>query len=684
MDHNDLTKLATLGDPIAQFNLGVYYHNNEEAKQAAYWWEISAQKGTRDAQFNLGLAYLLGNGVEQDSQEAAYWLRKAWKQGHDSATDPELQYSLARSFEDSSNFQQAYRCYEAAADNGHILAQTNLGRMLMRGDGAKTDYREAMEWFKLSAASGDNIAQHNLGLIYAKGLGVPVDYRQAIKWYSTAAKQGLPESSAALGDFFYANKNEWRDINEAIKWYQLAADQNHLDAQYQLASIYLSGEIPDLSAKQLASNKKKASRLLQNSSDQGHTMAQLKLADLYLEFYEEGGEKDKKLLKKALNLFRFAAEQGHPAAMFMLGSAHFIAPDIINKKEAYDWVVWSLKNPDNEKFERLPIKLYEKAQVARKVLEEDIAKDKEDSSEYNSDKNADVTGTSDSLIKENNSDEGADIAEFNYRRYTTEFDQISHPNELVDSEILRELRQKLDTYLADWKATNQREFEAQFREIYYRNLKNNGLDKCAFTLLVDNSGSMRGRPITVAAMSADILSSTLERCGVKTEILGFTTRSWKGGSAREKWVSEGKRKNPGRLNDLRHIIYKSADSPLRRARSQLGLMLREGLLKENIDGEALIWAHHRLIARPEQRRILMVISDGAPVDDATLSANPGNYLERHLRETIEFIETRSDVELLAIGIGHDVERFYKNATKAIDPEELGNVIMDKLVDLFKN
>ena len=202
------------------------------------------------------------------------------------------------------------------------------------------------------------------------------------------------------------------------------------------------------------------------------------------------------------------------------------------------------------------------------------------------------------------------------------------------------------------------------------------------TLLIDNSGSMRGRPITVAAMSADILARTLERCGVKVEILGFTTRSWKGGAAREKWVNEGKPKNPGRLNDLRHIVYKSADTPWRRSRKNLGLMLREGLLKENIDGEALLWAHNRLLGRAEQRRILMVISDGAPVDDATLSANPGNYLERHLREVIHWIETRSEVELTAIGIGHDVTRYYRRAVTLIDPEELGGTMMQNLTELF--
>jgi cobaltochelatase CobT len=202
------------------------------------------------------------------------------------------------------------------------------------------------------------------------------------------------------------------------------------------------------------------------------------------------------------------------------------------------------------------------------------------------------------------------------------------------------------------------------------------------TLLLDNSGSMRGRPITVAATCADILARTLERCGVKVEILGFTTRAWKGGQSREAWLAAGKPANPGRLNDLRHIIYKSADAPWRRARKNLGLMMREGLLKENIDGEALDWAHKRLLARTEQRKILMMISDGAPVDDSTLSVNPGNYLERHLRWVIEDIETRSPVELIAIGIGHDVTRYYRRAVTIVDAEELGGAMTEKLAELF--
>jgi cobaltochelatase CobT len=202
------------------------------------------------------------------------------------------------------------------------------------------------------------------------------------------------------------------------------------------------------------------------------------------------------------------------------------------------------------------------------------------------------------------------------------------------------------------------------------------------TLLIDNSGSMRGRPIGIAAISADILARTLERCGVKTEILGFTTRAWKGGQARETWLAAGRPPQPGRLNDIRHIIYKKADEPYRRSRQNLGLMMREGLLKENIDGEALLWAHARLVARPEDRRILMVISDGAPVDDSTLSVNSGSYLERHLRQVIGWIEAKSPVELVAIGIGHDVTRYYARAVTIMDAEQLGGTIIEQLAGLF--
>ena len=204
------------------------------------------------------------------------------------------------------------------------------------------------------------------------------------------------------------------------------------------------------------------------------------------------------------------------------------------------------------------------------------------------------------------------------------------------------------------------------------------------SLLIDNSGSMRGRPIAIAAICADILARTLERCGVATEVLGFTTRGWKGGQSREAWLAAGRPPNPGRLNDLRHIVYKRADEPYRHARRHLGLMMREGLLKENIDGEALLWAHNRLIARPEERRILMVISDGAPVDDSTASANGGSYLERHLRQVIEWIEKRSPVELIAIGIGHDVTRYYERAVTIMDADQLAGAMVDQLAQLFES
>ena len=302
-----------------------------------------------------------------------------------------------------------------------------------------------------------------------------------------------------------------------------------------------------------------------------------------------------------------------------------------------------------------------------------------------------------------------------YRAFTTAFDEITDAEDLCDPLELTRLRAQLDQQLSHLQgvvsrlanrlqrrlmAKQTRSWEFDLEEglldaarlsrvvvdpahpLSFKREKETDFRDTVVTLLIDNSGSMRGRPITVAAISADIMARTLERCGVKVEILGFTTRAWKGGNAREKWVAEEKPKNPGRLNDLRHIIYKSADAPWRRARKSLGLMLREGLLKENIDGEALMWAHNRLIARPEQRRILMVISDGAPVDDATLSANAGNYLEQHLREVIGFIETHSPVELTAIGIGHDVTRYYRRAVTIIDAEELGGTMLQNLTELF--
>ena len=303
-----------------------------------------------------------------------------------------------------------------------------------------------------------------------------------------------------------------------------------------------------------------------------------------------------------------------------------------------------------------------------------------------------------------------------YKAFTTQFDETIDATELCDPDELTRLRQLLDQQLSHLQAVVaklanrlQRRLMAQQSRAWEFDLEEGLLDTARLarvvvnpatplsfkrekemdfrdtvvTLLIDNSGSMRGRPITVAAMSADILARTLERCGVKVEVLGFTTRMWKGGQSRERWIAAGKPANPGRLNDLRHIIYKAADAPWRRARKSLGLMLREGILKENIDGEALLWAHNRLVVRGEQRKILMVISDGAPVDDSTLSVNPGNYLERHLREAIGWIETQSPVELIAIGIGHDVTRYYRRAVTIVDAEQLGGTMLEKLAELFE-
>jgi cobaltochelatase CobT len=302
-----------------------------------------------------------------------------------------------------------------------------------------------------------------------------------------------------------------------------------------------------------------------------------------------------------------------------------------------------------------------------------------------------------------------------YKAYTTRFDEIIDAEELCDADELQRLRDYLDKQLLNLHsvvarlanrlqrrlmAQQSRSWEFDLEEgvldtarlprviidsqqpLSFKQEKDMAFRDTTVTLLIDNSGSMRGRPITVAATCADILARTLERCGVKVEILGFTTRAWKGGQSRESWLQAGKPANPGRLNDLRHLIYKSADAPWRRARKNLGLMMREGLLKENIDGEALDWAHQRLLGRPEQRKILMMISDGAPVDDSTLSVNPGNYLERHLRYVIEEIETRSPVELIAIGIGHDVTRYYRRAVTIVDAEELGGAMTEKLAELF--
>ena len=311
-------------------------------------------------------------------------------------------------------------------------------------------------------------------------------------------------------------------------------------------------------------------------------------------------------------------------------------------------------------------------------------------------------------------DDGRDVNA--YRVFTTAHDEVIDAADLCDPMELDRLRSLLDGQLAALSSVVsrlanrlQRRLLAQQNRSWMFDLEEGMLDTARLTrvitdptaplsfkaesespfrdtvvtLLLDNSGSMRGRPIMVAAVCADILARTLERCGVKVEILGFTTRAWKGGQAREAWIAAGKPANPGRLNDLRHIIYKSADAPWRRAKKSLGLMMREGLLKENIDGEALVWAHDRLMARPEQRRILMVISDGSPVDDSTQSANTALYLDKHLRQVIAEIEDRSPVELLAIGIGHDVTRWYRRAVTLIDVEQLAGAMTEKLAELFE-
>ncbi len=304
---------------------------------------------------------------------------------------------------------------------------------------------------------------------------------------------------------------------------------------------------------------------------------------------------------------------------------------------------------------------------------------------------------------------------FDYTAYSNRFDEVVTAQDLCDADELARLRGFLDQQLtslqgAVTKLANrlQRRLMAQqsrswdfdqeegmldaarlarivtdpTRSLSYKIERDTEFRDTIVTLLIDNSGSMRGRPISIAAISADIMARTLERCGVKTEILGFTTRAWKGGLSREAWLAAGRPALPGRLNDLRHIVYKKADEPWRRARANLGLMMREGLLKENIDGEALLWAHSRLLARHEERRILMVISDGAPVDDSTLSVNSGTYLERHLRQVIDWIENRSPVQLVAIGIGHDVTRYYKRAVTIMDAEQLGGTMVEQLAGLF--
>ena len=310
---------------------------------------------------------------------------------------------------------------------------------------------------------------------------------------------------------------------------------------------------------------------------------------------------------------------------------------------------------------------------------------------------------------------GGEFSDKDYKVFTKEFDEISKAENLESLEEITKLRKNLDQQLITFQdlitklanklqrqllASQKRAWEFDLEEglldtskltrvimdpyssLSFKKEKDYEFKDTVVTLLIDNSGSMRGRPITIAAICADILSRTLERCAVKVEILGFTTKNWKGGQSREDWNKRNKPKNPGRLNDLRHIIYKSADTQWRISKNNLGLMLKEGLLKENIDGEAINWAFSRLQKRKEERKILMVISDGAPVDDSTLSVNFGDYLEKHLKKTVKFIENKSSIEILAIGIGHDVSRYYSKAIKITDVQELGDVMINQLSDLF--
>ena len=370
-------------------------------------------------------------------------------------------------------------------------------------------------------------------------------------------------------------------------------------------------------------------------------------------------------------------------------------------------------------------------------VNDDNNKNNEDSNQQNDEKNPSKietdTSTVDlqqSLSMEESDEIGEDTSEGkieyfsnieknnlidDYKSYTREFDEVINANDLCDQKELEKLRYNLDKQVFTFlplitKIANrlQRKLLAQQSRNWDFNMEEGYLDTSRLSriianpqnklsykqekevefkdtvvsLLIDNSGSMRGRPITVAALCSDILAKTLERCLIKTEILGFTTKAWKGGESREKWIKDRKPSNPGRLNDLRHIVYKSANSPSRRSKKNLGLLLREGILKENIDGEALLWANNRLKNRQEKRKILIVISDGAPVDDSTLSVNPGNYLEKNLREIINQIENKKEVELVAIGIGHDVSRYYSKAVTIMDVDQLGEVLLNELSEIF--
>ena len=361
-------------------------------------------------------------------------------------------------------------------------------------------------------------------------------------------------------------------------------------------------------------------------------------------------------------------------------------------------------------------------------LEDEQEKNKQDESQIGIDADSDLNEYSvgEQLVDTDSEEESSenvnqkmnlDLIDKNYKIFTNQFDEIAKAETLETAEEISKLRNNLDQQLVSFQdlitklanklqrkllAKQNRSWEFDLEEglldsskltrvimdpyhsLSFKKEKDLDFKDTVVTLLIDNSGSMRGRPITIAALCADILSRTLERCSVKVEILGFTTKNWKGGKSRELWNNNNKPKNPGRLNDLREIIYKNADTQWRRAKNNIGLMLKEGLLKENIDGEAILWAYNRLKKREEERKILMVISDGAPVDDSTLSVNSGDFLEKHLKKTVKFIEEKSDIEILAIGIGHDVSRYYSKAIKITDVQELGDVMISELSGLFEN
>jgi len=353
-----------------------------------------------------------------------------------------------------------------------------------------------------------------------------------------------------------------------------------------------------------------------------------------------------------------------------------------------------------------------KQEESQSTLEADFDLSKYQMGEELMDTDSEKSSSESVIQKMNNS-----INDKEYKIFTTEFDEVTKAEKIETNDEINRLRVNLDQQLVTFQdlitklanklqrqllAKQNRSWEFDLEEglldsskltriimdpynsLSFKKEKDLDFKDTVVTLLIDNSGSMRGRPITIAAICADILSRTLERCSVKVEILGFTTRNWKGGNSREFWNKNNKPKNPGRLNDLRHIIYKSADTHWRRSKKNLGLMLKEGLLKENIDGEAISWAYNRLKKRREERKILMVISDGAPVDDSTLSVNSGDFLEKHLKKMVKFIENKSDIEILAIGIGHDVSRYYSKAIKITDVQELGDVMITQLSGLFEN